>query len=58
VLLNREIVRWTALPDVKEHLAILGFDAVGSTPEEFAEVITADVEKWGKVMRMANIRLY
>ncbi len=55
-LLNREIVRALAAPDTREHLASLGFDAGGSTPEEFAEVIKAEVEKWGKVIRLANIR--
>jgi tripartite-type tricarboxylate transporter receptor subunit TctC len=55
-LLNREIVRALTAPDTKEHLASLGLDPVGSTPAEFAEVIKADVEKWGKVIRLANIR--
>jgi tripartite-type tricarboxylate transporter receptor subunit TctC len=56
-LLNREIVRIMKLPDTKEYLATLGLDPVGSTPEEFAEVIRMDVEKWGKVIRLANIKL-
>ena len=56
-LLNREIVEIIALPTTKEHLAILGNDPVGSSPEEFANVIKADVEKWGKVIRMANNKL-
>ena len=56
-LLNREIVEIIALPTTKEHLAILGNDPVGSSPEEFANVIKADVEKWGKIIRVANIKL-
>jgi tripartite-type tricarboxylate transporter receptor subunit TctC len=55
-LLNRQIVRVIALPDTKEHLATLGLDPVGSTPEELAKVIKADVKKWGKVIRVANIK--
>ena len=55
-LLNREIVKVVALPEVKARLATLGLDSVGSAPEEFAEVIRAEVEKWGKVIRLANIR--
>jgi tripartite-type tricarboxylate transporter receptor subunit TctC len=55
-LLNREIVRILARPDTKEYLATLGLDPVGSTPEEFAEAIKVAVEKWGKVIRVANIR--
>src|SRR5215472_16463966 len=56
-LLNREIVEIIALPTTKEHLVTLGDDPVGSSPEEFANVIKADVEKWGKIIRVANINL-
>ena len=55
-LLNREIVKIMALPDIKERLATLGFDAIASSPEEFGERIRADFEKWGKVIRAANIK--
>ena len=54
-LLNREIVEIIALPTTKEHLVTLGDDPVGSSPEEFANVIKADVEKWGTVIGVANI---
>jgi len=55
-LLNREIVRSMALPEIKERLATLGFDSIASTPEEFGARIRADSEKWGKVIRAANIK--
>ncbi len=55
-LLNREIVNIIALPDVRERLAALGLDPVGSTPKEFAERIAGDLDRWGKVIRLANIR--
>lgn len=55
-LLNREIVNVIALPDMKERLAALGFEAVGSTPKEFADQIALELDKWGKVIRLANIR--
>ena len=55
-LLNREIVKIMALPDIKERLATLGFDLIASSPEEFGERIRADFEKWGKVIRAANIK--
>jgi tripartite-type tricarboxylate transporter receptor subunit TctC len=54
-LLNREIVKAMALPDVKEKCAQLGFDAVANSPQEFGAYIRADVEKWGKVIKDANI---
>ncbi len=55
-LLNREIVKAMALPDVKERLATLGFDSIASTPEEFGARIRTDTEKWAKVIRAANIK--
>jgi tripartite-type tricarboxylate transporter receptor subunit TctC len=54
--LQREIARIIALPDVKERLPALGFEAVGSTPEEFAARIKVETEIWGKVIRAANIK--
>jgi tripartite-type tricarboxylate transporter receptor subunit TctC len=55
-LLNREIVDSVAQPDMKERLAALGFELVGSTPEQFAKQIKFEIENWGKVIRAANIR--
>src|SRR5437016_7227044 len=54
--LHREIARIIALPDVKARLPALGFEAVGSTPEEFAARIKAETVIWGKVIRAANIK--
>jgi tripartite-type tricarboxylate transporter receptor subunit TctC len=54
--LRREIVRIIASPDVKERLPALGFEVVGSTPEEFATRIKVEIETWGKVIRAANIK--
>ncbi len=56
-LLNREIVKVMALPDVKEKCAQLGFDVVANSPQEFATYIKADVEKWAKVIKDAKIPL-
>jgi tripartite-type tricarboxylate transporter receptor subunit TctC len=55
-LLNREIVKAMALPDVKERLTTLGFDSIASSPEEFGARIRTDTEKWGKEIRAANIK--
>jgi len=49
--LNAEMVRILRVPDVIERLGAMGVEIVGSTPEEFARVIRADVVKWGKVVR-------
>ena len=44
------------LPDVKEKLAVLGFEPVGNSPEEFAAQIKRELPKWAKVVREANIK--
>jgi tripartite-type tricarboxylate transporter receptor subunit TctC len=56
-LLHREIVKALALPDVKERLAKLGFDPIGSTPDAFGTWIKEEVAKWAKVIRAAKISL-
>jgi tripartite-type tricarboxylate transporter receptor subunit TctC len=56
ILLHREIVRIMALSDVKERLATLGFESIASTPQEFGARIRTEFEKWGKVIRAANIK--
>src|SRR5262244_2529582 len=53
---QRQIAKIIALPDVKERLPALGFEAVGSTPKEFAHRIKVETEIWGKVIRAANIK--
>ena len=53
--LHREVVKVMAMPDVKEKLASMGFDPVGSTPDEFTARIRSEIPRWGKVIRDANI---
>ncbi|MSQ53065.1 MAG: tripartite tricarboxylate transporter substrate binding protein [Betaproteobacteria bacterium] len=53
--IHREIVKAMAAPDIRERLASMGFDAVGSTPEEFATWIKTEIPRWGKVIREAKI---
>jgi len=54
--LQREIAKIIALPDVKERLPALGFEAVGSTPQEFAVRIKLETATWGEVIRAAHIK--
>lgn len=46
-----------ALAEVKERLATLGFDPIGNSPDEFGAWIKAEVAKWAKVIRAANIKM-
>jgi len=55
-LLHREIARIIVVPETKERLATLGFEPVGSTPEEFGNQITIEIERWGNVIRAAHIK--
>jgi tripartite-type tricarboxylate transporter receptor subunit TctC len=56
-LLHRATVKILSMPDTREKLATMGFDPVGSTPEEFAHWIRTEIVRWGKVIRDAHIAL-
>jgi tripartite-type tricarboxylate transporter receptor subunit TctC len=56
-LLHMAIAKALALADVRERLAKLGFEPIGSTPDEFGLWIKAEVAKWAKVMREAKIKM-
>ena len=55
-LLNAEVHRILALPDVRERFSGLGADPTPSTPEKFATVMKADAEKWGRIIKQAGVR--
>ena len=56
-LLHRETVRALADPSVKDRLIELGFDPVGNTPAQFTAQIKEEIEKWGKVIKAANMKV-
>ena len=49
--LHGAIVGAMGQPDATEKLAALGFEAIASTPEEFAARIATDIPKWANVIR-------
>jgi len=55
--LNREIVRAINAPDVKEKIIAQGNFVIGDTPEQFAAYIRTEYDKWGRVVKQANIKL-
>jgi len=55
--LNAAIERILAMPDVKKRFADLGVDPVGGPPDAFAQHIRRESEKWGRVVKTANITL-
>jgi tripartite-type tricarboxylate transporter receptor subunit TctC len=55
-LLNAQIVKAMRAPDVYERIAVQGGnDIVTGTPEEFAAVINADLERYARLIREAKI---
>ncbi|MCP3020840.1 Bug family tripartite tricarboxylate transporter substrate binding protein [Cupriavidus basilensis] len=54
--LNQEIVRIVAMPDIRERLAAIDYEAVGSTPEQFATIIADDAARWAKLVKDTNYK--
>jgi tripartite-type tricarboxylate transporter receptor subunit TctC len=54
--LNKEINAVVADPLIKARLASLGVDPMSMSSADFGELIADETEKWGKVIRAANIK--
>jgi tripartite-type tricarboxylate transporter receptor subunit TctC len=54
--LNREINAILADPKVKPRLADLGGTVLPGSPGDFDKLMAEETEKWGKVIRAANIK--
>jgi tripartite-type tricarboxylate transporter receptor subunit TctC len=54
--LNRETLRVLNEREVKVRLANAGLQVVTNTPQQFADFIRAEIDKWGKVIRAAGIQ--
>jgi tripartite-type tricarboxylate transporter receptor subunit TctC len=54
--LNKEIVDILKQKDVADMLNQQGALPVGDTPEQFAAYVKAEINKWGAVVKSANIR--
>jgi tripartite-type tricarboxylate transporter receptor subunit TctC len=55
--LHSEMVKIGALPEIRERLEKIGFNPVINTPEEFGARIRSEMEKWGKVVRAAKLKI-
>jgi tripartite-type tricarboxylate transporter receptor subunit TctC len=56
-LLNHEIVSILATPQSQEQLAALGYETIATSPEESDRYIKAEIAKWAKVIREANLKV-
>jgi tripartite-type tricarboxylate transporter receptor subunit TctC len=54
--LNKEISSALADPKISRRLADLGGMVLALSPSDFSKLIAAETEKWGKVIRAANIK--
>jgi tripartite-type tricarboxylate transporter receptor subunit TctC len=54
--LNKQINAGLADPKIKARLASLGGTALAGSPADFGKLIAEETEKWGKVIRAANIK--
>jgi len=54
--LGAEIVKVVQHPSVRERFASLGTVPVGSSPEEFAAFLRAEIEKWSRVVKASGAR--
>jgi len=55
--LNAEIAKIMKNAEVRQRLAKVGIDPVGSTPAAFQEFIRAEVTRWSRVIREARIQI-
>jgi tripartite-type tricarboxylate transporter receptor subunit TctC len=54
--LNKEINAALADPNIKARVADLGATVLAGSPADFGKLITAETEKWGKVIKFAEIK--
>lgn len=55
--LSREVARIVQLPELKQRFAADATESVGSTPEEYAAFLKAEIARWTRVARAANIQV-
>ena len=55
--LHAETIKVLGLPDVKERLFNAGFEIVTSTPEQFAAFTRNEIQKWGKIVKAAGLKV-
>ena len=55
--LSGAMMKVLQIPEVRQRLIGLGYEPIGSTPEQFAANIRSEMEKWAKAVKEANIRV-
>ena len=55
--INKDVVEIIKQPAVREKLATQLMEPVGSSPEEFRARIDGEIDRWGPVIKAANIKI-
>jgi tripartite-type tricarboxylate transporter receptor subunit TctC len=55
--LNAAINEVLKAPEMQSHLSLMHLQAVGGTPQQMAEIVKTDTQRWGDVIRAANVTL-
>ncbi len=55
--LNAEFVKALRAPDVTARFEALGYDIVGSTPEQLDALVKSEIARWGKVVKEAGVKV-
>lgn len=56
-MLNTEIHKMMALPDVQKRMLASGLEPASSTPEQLEQMLAANIQKLGKIIRDAGIKI-
>ena len=54
--LNSEILKALAIPDVRQRLLDAGSEIIGNSPEAADRFLRSELERWGTVVRAANVK--
>jgi tripartite-type tricarboxylate transporter receptor subunit TctC len=54
--LNDAAVKALRSPEVRERMSQIGFDVVGSTPDEFGRFMKEEVDRWTEVVKRGGIK--
>jgi tripartite-type tricarboxylate transporter receptor subunit TctC len=53
--LSSEMVKIIKSPEFRQRMSEIGADPVGDSPEQMAQTIKAETEKFGKLVKDANV---